>query len=310
MCGIAGALWRGRAAEESVARGVGAMVNPLRHRGPDDNGMWCDAEAGVGFVHARLSIIDLTAAGHQPMRSASGRYVITFNGEIYNHLELRAELATAGCEPEWRGHSDTETLLAAFDVWGIETTATKAVGMFAFGVWDRRESVLTLARDRYGEKPLYYGWQNDAFLFASELPSLKAHPSFAAGVDRNALALYMRHNCIPAPYSIYQGIRKQLPGTLVRISRAAPEPVVSAYWTLQSAIANGVANPFRGSPQEAVASLEEKLSRAVSGQMMSDVPLGAFLSGGVDSSDSAKPAMTNRRTQRPSPNTSAPITPN
>ena len=209
---------------------------------------------------------------------------MTFNGEIYNHLALRAELMGTSSAPAWRGHSDTETLLASFDAWGLEATAKKAVGMFALAVWDKRDSTLTLARDRFGEKPLYYGWQGDCFLFASELPSLKAHPSFNASVDRNALAIYLRRNCIPAPYSIYQGVSKQLPGTLVRISVKQPEPVSTPYWDLRDAIVAGQASPFHGTAQDAVLMLEKKLHAAVSGQMMSDVPLGAFLSGGVDSS--------------------------
>ncbi|MEO7360579.1 MAG: asparagine synthetase B, partial [Gemmatimonadaceae bacterium] len=274
MCGIAGALWRGTASATHVAHAMKSMVAPLHHRGPDDHGVWCDEQSGVGFAHARLSIIDLSPAGHQPMHSASERYVITFNGEIYNHLALRATLAREGTAPNWRGHSDTETLLAAFDAWGIEETARRTVGMFAFGVWDQHEHVLTLVRDRYGEKPLYYGWQGDAFLFASELPSIKAHPAFNAAIDRNVLALYLRHNCIPAPWSIYRGIFKQMPGTIVRISRADREPSVTTYWSVQQVIDTAAANPFRGSPDEAVSELEARLSDAVNGQMMSDVPLG------------------------------------
>src|SRR3982751_4669475 len=164
MCGIAGSLWRGRTSASQIAQAMKAVVDPLQHRGPDSHGVWCDEQGGVGFAHARLSIIDLSPAGHQPMLSASGRFVITFNGEIYNHLELRAMLAREGNAPNWRGHSDTETLLAACDAWGIEQTAKRTVGMFAFCVWDHRDKALTLVRDRFGEKPLYYGWQSDVFL--------------------------------------------------------------------------------------------------------------------------------------------------
>lgn len=297
MCGIGGALWRGRTSDAEMAQSMKAVVDPLQHRGPDSHGIWCDEQSGIGFAHARLSIIDLSPAGHQPMHSASQRYVITFNGEIYNHLELRAQLAREGKPPNWRGHSDTETLLAACDAWGIEQTAIKTVGMFAFAVWDQREQTLSLVRDRFGEKPLYYGWQGDTFLFASELPSLKAHPAFHAEIDRNALALYMRHNCIPAPWSIYRGIQKQVPGTIVQVSRAKREPTVTTYWSVQQVIDAAMANPFRGSADEAVTELEALLSDAVSGQMMSDVPLGAFLSGGVDSSTIV--ALMQRHSERP-----------
>jgi asparagine synthase (glutamine-hydrolysing) len=229
------------------------------------------------------------------MVSAGGRYVIAFNGEIYNHVELRKAVEKGGGPhpgplPEgeggaaWRGHSDTETLLAGFDAWGIEATVRRAVGMFAFAVWDRQARTLTLGRDRLGEKPLYYGWQGDAFLFGSELKALKAHPAFAAAVDRNALALLMRHNAIPAPYSIYQGIKKLLPGSLLTMSlqNRHAEPV--RYWDACQVVAGGLAQPFVGSPDEAVDALDKLLRDAVAQQMMADVPLGAFLSGGVDSS--------------------------
>jgi len=271
------------------------MALTIGHRGPDDAGTWADEQAGIALGHRRLSIVDLSPAGHQPMPSASGRYVIAFNGEIYNHLVLRKELEAMDCraslamtEAGWRGHSDTETLLAGFDAWGIQATVERCIGMFAFAVWDRQERTLTLGRDRLGEKPLYYGWQGQGqhavFLFGSELKALKAHPAFAAGIDRNALCLLMRHNYIPAPYSIYQGIAKLAPGCLLSVSLAQPEPRLVRYWSAAAVAMAGCAKPFTGTPEQAVDALEVLLASAVHRQMMADVPLGAFLSGGVDSS--------------------------
>lgn len=264
------------------------MTDTMTRRGPDDGGYWCDGEQGIALGHRRLAIIDLSPAGHQPMQSSSSRFVIVFNGEIYNHLELRAELDAAGAAPTWRGHSDTETLLAAFDAWGIGKTVERAVGMFAFAVWDRALRVLTLGRDRLGEKPLYYGWQGKGrqavFLFGSELKALRAHPAFEHAVDRDALCLQLRHNCIPAPYSIYRGIAKLPPGCLLSVSAQRPEPALSVYWSGARRIADGVADPFAGTADEAVDQLEALLKQAVRAQMLADVPLGAFLSGGVDSS--------------------------
>lgn len=280
MCGIVGVLSSGRI-QETDLRG---MALTLRHRGPDDSGIWSDPEAGIGVGHARLSILDLSVAGHQPMRSASGRYLITLNGEIYNHLALRADLARTGSAPTWSGHSDTETLLAGFDVWGVEATVLRSVGMFAFAVWDRENRELTLVRDRLGEKPLYYGWQGDVFLFGSELKALRTHPSFRGEIDRDALTLFMRHGYISAPYSIYRGIQKQLPGTLLKVSLANRVVRASAYWDVRGAVDSGISDQFRGSPDEAVTELRERLREAVRQQMVADVPLGAFLSGGVDSS--------------------------
>lgn len=288
MCGFAGFL--GDRLRDSTERAMllEAMSDRIRHRGPDDGGVWCDAQAQVGFGHRRLSIVDLSPAGHQPMLAASGRYMIAFNGEIYNHLDLRAELEKAGAAPQWRGHSDTETLLAGFDAWGIEPTLIRAVGMFAFALWDREKRVLTLGRDRLGEKPLYYGWQGSgaarAFLFGSELKALHAHPAFEKRIDRDALCLYMRHNNVPGGHSIYQGVHKLLPGHLLEVSLQAPEPVIRQYWSGAEVALRGVQQPFGGSPEEAVDALEALLRGAVWQQMMADVPLGAFLSGGIDSS--------------------------
>jgi asparagine synthase (glutamine-hydrolysing) len=274
------------------------MADAITHRGPDDSGVWMDEAAGVALAHRRLSILDLSPAGHQPMLSASGRYVIAFNGEIYNHLELREALTGIA----WRGHSDTETLLAAFERWGIETTLKKSVGMFAIALWDRETHILTLARDRLGEKPLYYGWQNGVLLFGSELKALKAHPAFAGDIDRNALTLFLRHNYIPAPYSIYRDIHKLLPGTYWQIGRDAlaaqrTQGELKIYWSAREVAEAGQRNLFRGGDAEAVAELERLLGQAVGGQMVADVPLGAFLSGGVDSSTVV--ALMQARSSRP-----------
>ena len=261
---------------------VRSMVAAIRYRGPDDSGVWCDERAGIGLGHARLSILDLSPEGHQPMVSVSGRYVIVFNGEVYNFAELRSELEIVG--QKFRGHSDTEIMLAAFEEWGIEKAVPRFVGMFAFALWDRHTRTLTLGRDRLGEKPLYYGWQGETLLFGSELKALRAHPAFMAEVDRNALALLLRHNYIPAPYSIYQGISKLLPGCLLTVSLSQRNPRIAPYWSGKQAIEAGVTHPFEGSESTAVSALEALLKDAVGQQMVADVPLGAFLSGGVDSS--------------------------
>jgi asparagine synthase (glutamine-hydrolysing) len=289
MCGFAGFLgaipFHAKTEQQALLK---RMSDTITYRGPDDAGYWCDGEHGIGLGHRRLSIIDLSPAGHQPMQSSASRYVIAFNGEIYNHLLIRTELESGGNAPAWRGHSDTETLLAGFDAWGIQKTVERAVGMFAFAVWDRQTATLTLGRDRIGEKPLYYGWQgrgsNAAFLFGSELKALRAHPGFENAIDRGALCLQMRHSYIPAPYSIYQGIAKLPPGCLLTVSSTQREPKVWAYWSATRQIEAGVATPFVGTAEQATDRLEVLLKDAVGAQMMADVPLGAFLSGGVDSS--------------------------
>lgn len=300
MCGVAGFFRLVPHAVDDQAAVLARMTSVIEHRGPDDAGCWVDAGGGLGLGHRRLSIVDLSPSGHQPMHSGAGRYVIVFNGEIYNHQSLRAQLPGTA----WRGHSDTETLLAGFDAWGIRATVERTVGMFAFAVWDRQTQTLTLARDRLGEKPLYYGWQGSGkdavFLFGSELKALRAHPAFAGDIDRNALALQLRHNYIPAPYSIYQGIAKLMPGCLLTLSRQRREPQIDCYWSGAEQVRGGVAVPFSGSPEDAVDALENLLKEAVRLQMVADVPLGAFLSGGVDSStvvalmqqQSARPVKT------------------
>ena len=285
MCGLTGYLGQGEWCSRDVASVLlGRMADTIVTRGPDDFGIWSD-DVGIGLAHRRLSVVDLSPAGHQPMVCASGRYVIVFNGEIYNHLDLRRDLANGAC---WRGHSDTETLLAGFAAWGIRATVERCIGMFAFAVWDRQERVLTLGRDRLGEKPLYYGWQGSGagscFLFGSELKALKAHPSFAAQINRDALCLLMRHNYVPAPHSIYHGIHKLQPGSLLTISLERRTPVIEAYWSLTNVAVAGNRTPFASSPDDLIDELEMLLKSAVKQQMMADVPLGAFLSGGIDSS--------------------------
>lgn len=288
MCGLVGFL--GGVAQQDAQSNeslLKCMADSIVHRGPDDAGYWFDTKQNIALGHRRLSIVDLSPAGHQPMHSTSERYVLVFNGEVYNHLDLRIELEK-GRNIAWRGHSDTETLLAGFLVWGIQGTLERSIGMFAIAVWDRQTNTLTLARDRIGEKPLYYGWQgsgsNTVFLFGSELKALRAHPAFQAEVDRGALSLLLRHNYIPAPYSIYKGIAKLNPGCLLTVSLHQREPEVVTYWSGAQVATAGVANRFTGSATQAVDELETLLKDAVRQQMMADVPLGAFLSGGVDSS--------------------------
>ncbi|MDP2035599.1 MAG: asparagine synthase (glutamine-hydrolyzing) [Polaromonas sp.] len=299
MCGLAGFLSENQ--HESADALLQNMAMAIAHRGPDASGCWYDADAGIGFAHRRLSIVDLSEAGSQPMVSPAGRFVIVFNGEIYNHQDIRRRIeASGGGIPAWRGHSDTETLLAGFDCFGIQATVEMAIGMFAFALWDKQTGALTLGRDRLGEKPLYYGWQNGTFLFGSELKAVRAHPAFKATIDRGALSLFLRHAYIPAPYSIYEGIAKLPPGSLLTVSRQQREPVITPYWSAAKIVEQGVANPFAGTPGQAVDELETLLKDAVGRQMVADVPLGAFLSGGVDSStvvalmqaQSARPVKT------------------
>ncbi len=285
MCGLSGLFDPSKRPElyEVISR----MNDAIAYRGPDDSGIWID-DLGLALGHRRLAIVDLTSAGHQPMHSHDQRYVLAFNGEIYNHLELRNQLEAEGNTPPWTGHSDTEVLLACLARWGIENALKSLVGMFAFALWDKQEQVLTLARDRVGEKPLYWGWQDNILLFASELSAVKAYPEFKAEVDRNSLALMLRHNCIPAPYSIYKGISKLRPGHYVSLTlsdiAAAKSSESQAYWSVNDAVTAGLADPFKGSPKEATDALENQLRLSIGQQMLADVSLGAFLSGGVDSS--------------------------
>lgn len=283
MCGLTGFLSSSFSLEEATSI-VSGMADCLIHRGPDDTGIWFDGNSGIALAHRRLSILDLSPTGHQPMCSTSSRYTIAFNGEIYNHQRIRAELEKQGAAPTWRGHSDTETLLAGIERWGLEAMLQQCIGMFAIALWDKQTQVLKLALDRIGEKPLYYGWQGSSFLFASELKALQAHPHFQADINRNALCLYMRHNYIPAPHSIYLGIHKLMPGSILQLSRQHPEPQVKHYWSVQQAVTQGKISPFKGSATDAITTLESLLRDSIKQQMIADVPLGAFLSGGIDSS--------------------------
>jgi asparagine synthase (glutamine-hydrolysing) len=299
MCGIAGFIDTEMSLDDKKMN-LSTMLQSILHRGPDDAGTWLDTQHGVALGHRRLSIVDLSPAGHQPMTSACGRYVIIFNGEIYNHHALRQTVLqrtstvleqlskTDQTRNVWRGHSDTETLLACLTAWGIEKTLQATVGMFALALWDKQTNTLTLARDRIGEKPLYYGWQNGAFLFGSELKALRAHLAFVGKTDWHAASTFLRLNYIPAPHSIYQGIFKLMPGTYLQLKPAdiaqktLPAPV--AYWSLAQATLQGEQNPFKGSFNDAVDALEVLVRQAVQLQSVADVPVGAFLSGGIDSS--------------------------
>jgi asparagine synthase (glutamine-hydrolysing) len=287
MCGMTGFVGAGNAA--ALDADIAAMTAALAHRGPYAGGVWIDEDAGVALGHRRLAIVDLSERGAQPMRSACGRYILTYNGEIYNHLDLRAELE-AKAPVNWRGTSDTETLLAGIAAWGVEATLKRTVGMFAFGLWDRVDRRLTLARDRFGEKPLYYGWLGEpgggVFAFASELKSLRANKSFDNAIDRDALALFLRFGYVPAPYSIFRDIFKLAPGTFLTLEAEGLRHrtfETRSYWRYAQAALDGLANPVRDE-REALEELQNLLRRAVRGQLMSDVPIGAFLSGGVDSS--------------------------
>ena len=310
MCGIAGIWWPGGRGQANAEEVASAMAARLNHRGPDARGVWADGGAGIAFGHARLAILDLSPAGAQPMVSASGRHIIVFNGEIYNHLELRRELEAAGSAPEWRGHSDTETLLALIEQHGLDEALVRSHGMFALGLWDRAERKLTLARDRIGEKPLYYGWAGDSLVFGSELKALRAVPDFEGRIDPRASALFLRFSYVPAPWSIYKGVFKLEPGTILEARTLPQAPPTSPlrpgdnyssmsirrYWCMNETLEAGAQNPITDRREAAVA-LEEVLRKSIRGQMLSDVPLGAFLSGGVDSS--AAVALMQQESSRP-----------
>lgn len=285
MCGIAGFINTSIASQE-LDTIAGRMVGALRHRGPDDQGVWHDSIAGLALAHRRLTILDLSTAGHQPMVSKSGRFVIVFNGEIYNHLELRAKLAEAQGGMTWQGHSDTETILACCEAWGFEKTILQLVGMFALALWDKQLRTLTLARDRLGEKPLYYGWHRNNFMFGSELKALASHPDWRGEVDRDALSLFIQRGYVPTPLSIWFGVRKLLPGSYLVIPRSdcdrlkEVKPIV--YWSARTYVDQP--DTVYEQDSQAIDTLEGLLRRSLVGQMIADVPLGAFLSGGVDSS--------------------------
>ncbi len=296
MCGIAGVFGE-QARDERVVR---AMSGTLAHRGPDDEGAWIDGDAGIALGHRRLSIVDLSPAGHEPMHSADGRFVLTFNGEIYNFEELRAALDAGGSVPPggWRGHSDTEVFLHAIACWGLEATLDQSTGMFAFALWDRHERLLTLVRDRFGEKPLYYGWAGKDLVFGSELKALRSHRAFDNPVDRRALALFAARTHVPAPLSIYRRVFKVPPGCLLEISAAGASTALDAppeegapgagirlkrYWSYRDVVSRGLSEPI-SDEAEAIEQLEQALATSIRGQSFADVPVGAFLSGGIDSS--------------------------
>ena len=282
MCGIAGFLTgisSGMARE--LADVSSAMNVCLQHRGPDDHGVWMDEECGIALAHRRLSILDLTPAGHQPMISADGRYVIIYNGEVYSHQPIAVELAAQG--HKFNGHSDTEVIVNAFAANGIEPTLKRMIGMFAIALWDRRERSLTLIRDRLGIKPLYWAKFGELFLFGSELKALRAHPGWSAKINPGAVAAFMRHNYIPAPHTIYQGVHKLEPGSVLTLAWRG-EPQISRFWKARSVARNGILNLLDGNDAELAEQLEALLQDAVARRMIADVPLGAFLSGGVDSS--------------------------
>ncbi|WP_267414595.1 MULTISPECIES: asparagine synthase (glutamine-hydrolyzing) [unclassified Sphingomonas] len=281
MCGIAGII----AAGPVEPRLVNAMTDRIAHRGPDDHGFWRSAPGDVVLGQRRLAIIDLSPAGHQPMPSADDRIVLVLNGEIYNHLDIRAELEGAGLAPAWRGTSDTETLVEAIAAWGIDRAVERCVGMFALASWDQRSRTLTLARDRMGEKPLYYGRLGDKFVFASELKAIETLPGFDAPIDRVALADMLSRGYVPAPRSIYRGVFKLPPAHMltIRPDAGADLPAPVPYWSYRQVIAAGLADPVRDAG-DARAGLRAALERAVAEQAIADVPIGAFLSGGIDSS--------------------------
>jgi asparagine synthase (glutamine-hydrolysing) len=293
MCGITGFVQADLRGAEHIIK---QMSDAIAHRGPDDSGQWIDPDSGVVLGFRRLAILDLSQAGHQPMLSPSGRFAMVYNGEVYNYLEFRDELVAKG--EKFKGHSDTEAMLAAFEEWGVEPAVKRFNGMFAFALWDRRERMLHLCRDRLGEKPLYYGWSKGAFVFGSELRAITKHPTFEKTINRNSLSLLVRHCYIPAPYSIFENIWKLGPGTILSLSldrlRMArdfsPYPDAATafhprvYWDAKTVFDVGAAAPFRSSQTEAVEALEQLLSDSVKSRMISDVPLGAFLSGGIDSS--------------------------
>jgi asparagine synthase (glutamine-hydrolysing) len=286
VCGLAGFLQSGGGEQARMEAMVKAMAATLHHRGPDDSGAWAEDACALG--HRRLSVIDLSPQGHQPMFSHDGRWAIAYNGEFYNYQQMRASLEAhdPALQGAWRGTSDTEVFLEAVSRWGVDQATRQANGMFAFALWDRRERVLHLGRDRLGEKPLYYAWMGKHFLFGSELKALRAHPSFSAGIDRGALSLYMRHNYVPAPYCIYQGVAKLPPASLLTISPDQPgqSPEPRVYWSARQACEAGAAQTYAGSEDEALAELETLLLESVKMRMVADVSLGAFLSGGIDSS--------------------------
>ncbi len=298
MCGITGFFDTTHSfSPEMQLNIVTRMSESIRHRGPDDSGAWSEAETGIALGFRRLAILDLSPTGHQPMQSADERFVIVFNGEIYNFISLRAELSQLG--HFFRGTSDTEIMLAAIRQWGLQPAVQRFNGMFAFALWDKRERSLSLVRDRLGIKPLYYGWTGRTLLFGSELKTLRAYPDFQGEVDRDALTLFLRHSYIPAPFSIYRGVKKLPPASILTITadqrpeNEDPKP----YWSANQIVTEGLARPFTGDDSEAIELLEAQLTRSIGLRMIADVPLGAFLSGGLDSSTVV--ALMQKQSSRP-----------
>ncbi|MBH10730.1 MAG: asparagine synthase (glutamine-hydrolyzing) [Candidatus Marinimicrobia bacterium] len=290
MCGITGYVggeWLNGL--EGAKHQLKLMSETIKHRGPDSSGFWLDQDCGIAFAHRRLSIIDLSDNGKQPMFSSSKRFVILFNGEIYNHLSLRSELEKENCAPDWNGHSDTETILAYIENHGFKKTLEKCVGMFAIVLFDREKKHLYMARDRMGEKPLYYGWQKGVFLFGSELKSLQKHISFENKIDRDAIALYLKYNYVPSPFSIFKRISKVPAGTFIKLNIKQkdfrPNEKINPinYWSLENVASKGIMNPIKEN-NLAIKNLKKLLKVSIKDQMIADVPIGAFLSGGIDSS--------------------------
>ncbi|WLA54604.1 MULTISPECIES: asparagine synthase (glutamine-hydrolyzing) [Bradyrhizobium] len=281
MCGISGIWERDGCTLQDLKRRASAMTQTLSHRGPDDSGVWLSEQAGIAFGQRRLAIIDLSSLGHQPMVSANGRYTITFNGEIYNFRELKAELDRCGVQ--FRGHSDTEVVVEGFAQWGVKSTIARLNGMFAIAAWDAGERQLFLARDRMGEKPLYWAIFDGLVLFGSELKALRAHPGWKPSLNRGAIAAFLRQGYVPGPFTIYEGVYKLPPAGFVKIPRGGG-PEVGAYWDLADVVSQGQRSTLRADEEGLVDELEALLHDAVSRRMIADVPLGAFLSGGYDSS--------------------------
>ena len=298
MCGFAGFIDNQTDIADAQLKEIAlAMGKAIHYRGPDAAQAWSDENYGIALAHRRLSIIDLSPAGNQPMASRYGRYVMVYNGEVYNAEDIRQELIPLG-RTEYRGHSDTEVILEGFEVWGIKQTIQKLIGMFTFAIWDREEKRITLIRDRLGIKPLYWSIQNGRLLFGSEMKALAAHPDFRGNKDRNALAAFLRHNYIPAPYTVYDTVQKLEPGHMVTLdSKLQNAPVIEKFWSIEEVIQRGHAAPFTGTDEEMVDHLEELLSDAVKRRMIADVPLGAFLSGGIDSSTVV--ALMQKQSNRP-----------
>jgi asparagine synthase (glutamine-hydrolysing) len=280
MCGFVGCLSTSYLKQEIIQK----MTRTLTHRGPDESNIWQDYVSGISFGHQRLSILELSSAGSQPMFSANGRFALVYNGEIYNHLDCRKSLTESGFEVSWRGSSDTETLIEMISALGLEKSLTLTTGMFSLALWDKVEKKLFLARDRFGEKPLYYGWQGGSFIFGSELKALKIHPDFQNDIDSNALGLFLQYNYVPTPLSIFKGINKLTPGSILSVSLGNTTVCINQYWSTIDTMISGKKNPFKGTITETINETENVLKKAVKSQLLADVPLGAFLSGGIDSS--------------------------